>query len=338
MSAVVQQGRSGVLFGGLLAFTAIAWLWALAVFHDQPGLLGLAMLAYAFGLRHAVDADHIAAIDNVTRKLMQEGQRPIAVGLYFSLGHSTVVLLASCALAGAAGASRQYLERFRDAIGTVGTTVSVTLLLLVALMNASILRAAVRARRRWRRAGDAQPPPDTALGSGAGLLARACQPLFALVTRSWHVCLIGFLFGLGFDTATEIGVLGLSAAQAAKGLPMGSILVFPALFAAGMSLVDTLDSTLMVGAYGWAAVEPLRKASYNIVMLVISISVALIVGGAQAIGLLADRLHPGGAPGSALMGLNQRIGTAGYLIIGVFLGCWLISVALYRTRRPAPAA
>jgi nickel/cobalt transporter (NiCoT) family protein len=337
LTAAAPRGAMRLLYGGLLAFTALAWLWAAAAFHAYPGLLGMAVLAYTFGLRHAVDADHIAAIDNVTRKLMQAGQRPIAVGLYFSLGHATVVLLASSALAGAASATRVYLERFRDVIGTAGTVVSVALLFLVAVMNASILAATLRMRRRPPGTADAQAAPGADLGSGGGLLACAFQPLFALITRSWQMCLIGFLFGLGFDTATEIGVLGLSAAQAAKGLPIWSILVFPVLFAAGMSLLDTLDSTLMVGAYGWAFVDPRRKVSYNILMLSVSVAVALLVGGAEALGLLADRFHSRGPLWGALAVLNERIGAAGYLVIALFLACWLLSLALHRIRRAVPA-
>jgi nickel/cobalt transporter (NiCoT) family protein len=324
--AAGMRGRICLLFGSLLAFNGVAWLWAAAALHASATLLALALLAYTFGLRHAVDADHIAAIDNVTRRLMHAGQRPIASGLFFSLGHATVVLIASMALAGAARATRLYLERYQDVVGAVGTAISVVLLLLVALMNASILIAALRAR-----------PSNGLPDHAGGLLTRVCRPLFRLITRSWHMCLLGFLFGLGFDTATEIGVLGLSAAEAAKGLSLWAILSFPVLFAAGMSLVDTLDSTLMVGAYGWAFVDPARKVSYNITLLAVSVGVALVVGGVEALGLLAGQLNASGAPWSTLTALDRHPGTAGYLIILVFLACWLVALALHRVRRVVPA-
>jgi nickel/cobalt transporter (NiCoT) family protein len=318
------RGRICLLFGGLMAFNGLAWLWAAIALHTHATLMALALLAYTFGLRHAVDADHIAAIDNVTRRLMHAGQRPVASGLFFSLGHATVVLVASVALGGAARATRVYLERHQDVVGIVGTAVSVVLLLLVALMNASILVTTLRA-----------PGGGEGHVQGGGLLARLCQPLFRLVTRSWHMCVLGLLFGLGFDTATEIGVLGLSAAEAANGLSMWAILSFPLLFAAGMSLVDTLDSTLMVGAYGWAFVEPARKASYNVTLLALSVGVALVVGGVEALGLLGGE-HATDALWRVLTAPNRHPGTVGYLIVLVFLACWLISLALHRTQRTGP--
>ena len=267
----------------LLAFNISAWLWATIAFHHYPVLLGTALLAYSFGLRHAVDADHIAAIDNVTRKLMQEGKRPVAVGFMFSLGHSTVVVLGSAAIAGAAIALQHRLDAFRNIAGAVGTLLSAFFLFAIALVNLIVLRSIYRTFVRVRR-GEPYVEEDLDLLLGSrGLLARVFRPMFRMITRSWHMYPLGVLFGLGFDTATEIGLLGVSASEASKGLSFWSVLVFPVLFAAGMSLIDTTDNILMLGAYGWAFVKPIRKLYYNITITCISVLVALVVGGIEAL-------------------------------------------------------
>lgn len=207
-----------------------------------------ALLAWVFGLRHAVDADYIAAIDNVVRKLMQEGQRPVAVGFFFSLGHSTIVVLASVAVAAVAASMQDRLEATKAIGGVIGTAVSAAFLLAIAVANLVILRgvwSAFRETRRTRRLDETQL---NVLLAGRGFLTRLFRPLFRSISRSWHMYPLGFLFGLGFDTATKIGLLGIAATEAAHGLPLWQILVFPALFTAGMPLVDTADSALMVGA------------------------------------------------------------------------------------------
>ncbi len=269
-----------IAFGVLLVAANVGtWAWALLAFRGYPLLLGTALLAYGLGLRHALDADHIAAIDNVTRKLMQQGQRPVGVGFFFSLGHSTVVVVASIAIAGTAAALHGRLATFRSAGGTIGTLVSASFLLAIAVMNCFILAATFRAFRRVRAGGAYVEEDLDALLSGGKFLARIFRPLFRMIRRSWHMYPLGFLFGLGFDTATEIGLLGISAAQASTGMPIWSILVFPALFTAGMSLVDTTDSVLMLGAYGWAFTKPIRKLYYNLTITAVSVVVALLVGG-----------------------------------------------------------
>ncbi len=252
------RGRVIGIYAVLLAFNLAAWLWAVLAFHDYPVLLGTAFLAYSFGLRHAVDADHIAAIDNVTRKLMQEGQRPVAVGFFFSLGHSTIVVLASVAIAATATAFKTRIDALHSIGGIIGTAVSATFLLAIAVMNSIILGTVWRTFQRVRRGGRYDEEDLNLLLSGRGPLSRLFRPLFRLIRRSWHMYPLGFLFGLGFDTATEVGLLGISAAGAAHGMSVWSILVFPALFTAGMSLIDTTDSVLMLGAYGWAFVKPIR--------------------------------------------------------------------------------
>ncbi len=326
-------GKIVGIYAVLVVANVLAWLWALIAFHDYPVLIGTAFLAYTFGLRHAVDADHIAAIDNVTRKLMQEGKRPVAVGFFFSLGHSTIVVLASAAIALATASLEGRFDSFKLVGGTIGTLVSVVFLFLVAAANFLILCAVYRAFRAVRRGEDYVEEDLNHLLAQRGLLGRFFRPMFRLVSRSWHMYPLGFLFGLGFDTATEIGLLGISAAEASKGLPIWSIMVFPALFTAAMSLIDTTDGVLMLGAYGWAFTKPIRKLYYNLTITFVSVLVAVLIGGIEALGLIADRLALAGPFWSVIGALNGNFGSLGYLIIAIFAGSWLISIAVYRLGR-----
>lgn len=327
------RGKLIGIYGVLIAINVGAWVWALVEFHAYPVLLGTAMLAYGFGLRHAVDADHIAAIDNVTRKLMQEKKRPVAVGFFFSLGHSTVVVLASIAVAMAATAIQSRFDNFKEIGGVIGTSVSAFFLLALAAMNLVILRGIYRAWKRVRGGGVYVDEDFDMLLANRGFLARLFRPLFRLVTRSWHLYPIGFLFGLGFDTATEISLLGIAATQAAKGLSPWAIMVFPVLFSAGMSLIDTLDGHLMLGAYGWAYERPLRKIYYNMTITLVSIVVALVIGGIEALGLLADKLGLKGVFWDAIGTLSDNFGPLGYIIIGIFVLSWIASFVIYRVKR-----
>lgn len=316
------------IYGILIAINVGAWLWALVAFHQHPVLLGTALLAYSFGLRHAVDADHIAAIDNATRKLMQEHKRPVAVGFFFSLGHSSVVVLASIGVALTAA----HVEAFKAVGGVIGTSVSAVFLLVIALMNLVILRSIYKAWRHVREGGAYVEEDFDLLLADRGFMARIFRPLFRLISRSWHLYPLGFLFGLGFDTATEIALLGISATQAAQGLSPWSIMVFPLLFSAGMSLVDTLDGHLMLGAYGWAYMKPLRKLYYNMSITLVSVAVAVIIGSIEALGLIADQLELKGDFWSFIGNLNDSFGMLGYIIIGIFVASWAASVLLYRLK------
>jgi high-affinity nickel-transport protein len=327
------RGKVAGIYVLLLIFNAAAWLWAVLAFRHYPLLLGTAFLAYSFGLRHAVDADHIAAIDNVTRKLMQEGKRPVAVGLMFSLGHSTVVVLGSLAIAATALMLQQHVDHFRNIGGLIGTLVSSVFLLGIALANLIILRSVCATFARVRRGEPYEDEDLDLLLANRGFLARIFRPVFAMIRRSWHMYPLGVLFGLGFDTATEIGLLGISAAEASRGLPLASILVFPVLFAAGMSLIDTTDNVLMLGAYGWAYVKPIRKLYYNITITSVSVLVALIVGGIEALGLLGAQLHLQGSFWMMVGRLNDHFGVLGYCIIGIFVLSWIVSIAIYKVRR-----
>ena len=339
VSSLFNDAASGVrgkvvgIYGILLAFNVGAWVWAVLASRHYPLLLGTALLAYSFGLRHAVDADHIAAIDNVTRKLMQEGKRPVAVGFMFSLGHSTVVVLGSAAIAAAALALQHRMDGVREIGGVVGTLVSAVFLLGIAMVNLIVLRSIYRAFVRVRGGAPYVDEDFDMLLADRGFLSRLFRPMFRIITRSWHMYPLGVLFGLGFDTATEIGLLGISAAEASKGLSLVSILVFPVLFAAGMSLIDTTDNILMLGAYGWAFIKPVRKLYYNMTITFVSVVVAMVVGGIEALGLLAGHFRLSGFFWDAVRRLNNNFGALGYFIIAIFALSWVVSIAIYKWRR-----
>jgi high-affinity nickel-transport protein len=312
---------SVVALGGLAAANVTAWLWAFTAFADRPALLGSALLAWLFGLRHAADADHLAAIDNVVRKLMHEGKQPRLVGLYFSLGHSTIVVLA-CALI-ACSASTEAMERFRGLGGLIGTAVSAGFLMVIAMVNLWILVGLVR-----DRTGRVSPP--------GGLLVRLLRPAMRLIQRPAHMYPLGFLFGLGFDTATEVGLLALAATQAAAGVSFVQVLIFPALFTAAMALVDTADSVLMANAYGWALMDPGRKFAYNVTVTALSVLLALAIGGVEAGGLVADWFGFQGGAWDMLAGLADGFSDIGYGVVTAFLCAWALAVFFYRRRVPIP--
>ena len=248
-AAALRRPITGI-YALLILANLAAWAWAALVFRAQPLLLGTALLAYGFGLRHAVDADHIAAIDNATRKLMQHGKQPVAVGLFFAMGHSSVVILAAAGVAGTATALTGSFDRFRAVSNVIGTGVSASLLFAIAAANLIVLRGVWRAFQHVRKGGSYLDEDFDLLLSSRGLLAPLFRPLFRLIGESWHMYPIGFLFGLGFDTATEVALLAVAATAAAKGMSIWTIMVFPSLFAVGMSLMDTTDSILMTRAYG----------------------------------------------------------------------------------------
>jgi nickel/cobalt transporter (NiCoT) family protein len=325
-----QRGKVLAIYGLLVAANAVIWTWAVVVLADRPALLGTAVLAYVLGLRHAVDADHIASIDNVVRKLMQEGKRPVSVGLFFSLGHSLAITLA---VAGIAAAAFALAGRFRElqAVGSViGTGASAFFLLAIALINLVILRGVWRSFRAARRGEPVADHELDALLSGRGFLARIFRPLFRMVSHSWQMFPVGFLFGLGFDTATEITLFTVSASQASGGMSFGTVMIFPALFTAGMTLIDTTDSVLMVGAYGWAFLNPIRKIWYNLTITAISVVVALVIGGVEALGLIGEKLGLEGAFWGAISALNDNLDNFGYMVVGILLASWAVSYLIYR--------
>jgi len=326
-----HQGRKiAAIYVLLFAANAVVWTWAFIALSGHPTLLGTAMLAYVLGLRHAVDADHIAAIDNVVRKLMQEGKRPVSAGLFFSLGHSLVVAIAVAVIVGTAFALQGRLHPFKVIGSVIGTGTSAFFLLAIAAVNLIILRGVWRSFQRARRGEAVAEHELDQLLSGRGLLARIFRPLFRMVTRSWHMFAIGFLFGLGFDTATEITLFTVAGSQASGGISFGTVMIFPALFAAGMTLVDTSDSVLMVGAYGWAFLNPIRKIWYNLTITAISALVAMLIGGIEALGLLASKLELAGGFWDLVGRLNSGLAGFGYVVIAIFVASWIVSLLIYR--------
>jgi len=318
---------------GLLATSNVAvWVWAYAALHENAVLFGAALLAYTFGLRHAVDADHIAAIDNTTRKLMQQGERPVCVGFFFALGHSLVVLLMSFAVGLAAAQVSGQFATLRAVGSVVGTLASASFLFLLALFNLLVLISVWRTFEAVRRGEPFSESDFDLLLNNRGVLARLFRPVFGLVSKSWHMLPVGFLFGLGFDTATEVALFGLSATQAANGASLATLLVYPALFTAGMTLIDTADGVLMLVAYGWAFLKPIRKLYYNLTITAASVLVALVIGGVETLGLIGEQFKLEGPFWDAVGALNENFGVLGYFIIGVFGLSWLISVIVYRAR------
>ncbi len=312
------------LFAANIAFWLLTWFSS----RQYLILMNAALLAYGFGLRHAVDADHISAIDNTTRRLMQLGKRPVGVGFFFSLGHSTIVLLLCAGLALSAGYVQHHLPQWKNDGTVAGTVISSVFLYLIGLINLIVL---VDLYKSFRKADE---PNDTSIEKRLdqrGLLGRVLAPLLSLVRASWQMYFIGLLFGLGFDTATEVGILALSAKSAGVGIPLWIIMLLPVLFTVGMCLVDTLDGILMLGAYGWAFIKPARKLYYNISITTISVLVAFVVGTAE----LAQMLAAGSASRSAIIQVVGKIDLdkAGFIIVGFFLVLWLASVGFTRARR-----
>jgi high-affinity nickel-transport protein len=329
-----SRSRFALLYTFLIAANLAAWGWAFWTFYERPVMLGTALLAYSLGMRHAVDADHIAAIDNVTRKLMQEGKHPISAGFWFAFGHSLIVFLAVLAIAvtmtGLPLPFHSWFAASNELVATVRTFVSMLFLFVVAGMNMIILGDVWSAFRRVRR--DGHHDSETLLNRG-GLLTRLLRPLFRLISQDWHMLPLGFLFGLGFDTATEIGLLGISGTQAGQGMSIWLIMVFPALFAAGMALIDTTDGVLMCGAYNWALIKPARKLYYNLIITAVSVAVAVLIGGIEALGLARDQLSLHGKFWESIATLNDNFNALGFAIVAIFILAWITSLIIYRYRR-----
>jgi high-affinity nickel-transport protein len=318
------------VYAFLIVFNVGAWALALVASATYPILLPTAFLAYTFGLRHAVDADHIAAIDNTTRKLMQDGQRPVGVGLFFSLGHSTIVVALSILLAISAGIVSD-IPTFREVGGLIGTTVSAVFLLVIGLINLVVLIDIYRMFRRVSTGGSYDDESLEDFLNNRGLLARVFRPMLRLIRKSWHMYPLGVLFGLGFDTASEVALLGLAATSGANHIPVLYILILPALFAAGMSLVDATDGIMMLGAYGWAYVKPIRKLYYNLNITLVSVLIAFAIGGIEVLSIVADRLGLHGGIWDWVGNLD--FGAIGFGIVAIFLLSWGISTAIYRWKR-----
>ena len=327
------KGKVIGIYTFLISFNILVWVVSLIAFSRFPALIGTALLAYSFGLRHAVDADHISAIDNVTRKLLQEKKRPVAVGFFFSLGHSTIVVSLSIVIAIAAVFIKNSLPSLKNAGGLIGTSVSALFLFVIAFINILVLWEIFQTFRKVKRGEEYNDQTLDEFLNQRGLMGRFFRPLLRIVSKSWHMYPIGVLFGLGFDTATEVGILGISATAAGNGLPTFYILLFPLLFMAGMCLVDTTDGILMLGAYGWAFVKPVRKLYYNLNITLVSVLVALVVGGIEAFSVVGSQLHLSGGLWDFLDNLSSNFGTLGYIIIGLFILSWGISTFIYKWKK-----
>ena len=324
-----ERRRLAGFFGGVGLLHVAGWGLLLAVAAGRPTILALGGLAYTFGLRHAFDADHIAAIDNTTRKLLQDGRKPVGVGFFFSLGHSTVVFLVAAAL----GLAVKWVVdgQLKTTGGIVGTIVSGSFLLLIGLFNLVILLGIVRVYRKLKAGGYDEQSLDLDLTAG-GFMSRIFGRLFRVIHHSWQMYPIGFLFGLGFDTASEVAILAISAGAAANGLPFVAVIALPLIFAAGMSLMDTADGAFMAKAYSWAFTSPIRKVFYNLTMTSLSVFVALFIGAIEIMQALIQAFALRGGMFGAIAGFDL-VGRAGYFIVAAFVLAWVAALLIYKARR-----
>src|SRR5690349_18157918 len=352
-------GRDRASLGGMLGTIVLlhvvgfALLFGLVVPHHyqlgNSGLFGasVGLLAYTFGLRHAFDADHIAAVDNTTRKLLTDNamketagippsriRRPLSVGFWFSLGHSTIVFGLAVLLSLGVKALAAPVENDNSALhsvtGVIGASVSGVFLWVLGIINLAVLLGIVKVFREMRTGGFNEQELEEQLNR-RGLMNRLLNGLTKSVRKPWQIYPIGLLFGLGFDTATEVGLLVLAGGAAAFNLPFYAVLVLPILFAAGMCLADTVDGVFMNAAYSWAFAKPVRKVFYNITITAISVAVALIIGSIELLGVLADQATINSGPIAAIAGIN--LDYAGYGIVGLFLGSWLCALLIWRLGR-----
>jgi high-affinity nickel-transport protein len=323
--------RLSAFGGGVLFLHLLGWGLFLYYARHNPALAGLGSLAYTFGLRHAFDADHIAAIDNTTRKLLQDGKRSMGVGFFFSLGHSTVVFSLAAGLALAAKTVNSRIPGFQNVGGYIGASVSGTFLLLIGLLNLVVLLDILGVFRQMKRGAYNEQKLEEVL-QNQGLMSRFfLKRVGDRINASWKMYPLGVLFGMGFDTATEIGLLAIAAGVATHGVPFLAIISLPIIFAAGMSLMDTADGAFMSHAYGWAFSNPIRKVYYNITVTSLSVAVALIIGMIELLQVTAAKFSLYGGFWAFLDNLN--FGNIGYVVVGLFVVTWAFSVLLWKTRR-----
>ncbi len=313
----------------LILANIFAWIWALKSFYFSSLLLNTAFLAWVFGLRHAVDADHIAAIDNVVRQFTQHKKPSLATGLWFALGHSSIVILFCLIVALFANRFKSQIEAFQLVGGTLAIFISGSFLLIIAFINFFIFLKIWKIFKKFRANKFHSIENIDNILATRGFLTRFLKPAFQMVSKEWHMFPLGFLFGLGFDTATEIGLLGIAAIQAAKGMSTWDIMIFPVLFTCGMTLIDTTDSIVMTGAYNWAFKEPLRKLWYNLTMTGISILVAIVIGGIEILELLQEKFQLSGFFWDQIQKIQENLGSAGFIIISIFILCWISSFTIF---------
>jgi nickel/cobalt transporter (NiCoT) family protein len=337
-----EWARVGGMAAVVLGLTAVGFFILLALVVPQEyslgrsGVLGVGVgvTAYTLGLRHAFDADHIAAIDNTTRKLMSDGQRPLTVGFFFALGHSTIVFLLAIAVSlgvrGLGGEVAHDGSTLHQATGLIGPLVSGSFLYLIGILNLLILISILRVFRRMRRGEFDERELEEQLDK-RGFMNRFLGRATRAVRKPWHMYPLGCLFGLGFDTASEIALLVLAGGAAASGLPFYAILCLPILFAAGMTLFDSIDGAFMNFAYGWAFSKPVRKIYYNITITGLSVAVALLIGTVELLAVLVDKLRLSGGVWDTVANLDLNL--LGYAIVGLFVLTWAVAYAVWRFGR-----
>jgi nickel/cobalt transporter (NiCoT) family protein len=328
-SQKVRQ-RIIILFGIVLFVNISVWVCGIFFSHIHPLLLGLIAIAYGLGLRHAVDADHIAAIDNTTRKLMLDGKRPVSVGLFFSLGHSTIVFILSILIAFSSIYIKHFLPSLQSTGGVIGTSISSFFLLLIGFVNLIAFLDILRIFKLVTKGGKYKEKISENYFQG-GFLAKIFGPALKTVTASWHMYFVGFLFGLGFDTASEVGFLSISAVSSTTGISAGEILLLPLAFTAGMVLIDTFDGILMLGAYGWAYIQPVRKLYYNLNITLVSVIIALFIGGVEAMQLFSTEFKFDNAFSRFINTID--FGKLGYITIFIFIITWAVSLLVYKIRQ-----
>jgi nickel/cobalt transporter (NiCoT) family protein len=325
------------LYSVLITSTLVVWGLTILTTIRFPFLLPAALLAYSFGLRHAVDADHISAIDNVTRKLMHERKMPVTVGFYFSMGHSTVVFILAALVAAGSTVISNNLANDHSGLkfwgGLIGTSIAALFLFAIAIMNMIVLVQIIQTFRNVTKgnAYDEQDIEDYL--NKRGFYVRIFRPLFKSIDKSWKMYPVGFVFGLGFETATEITLLAISGSFTAQHVPFFVVLLLPLLFTAGMSIVDTTDGVLMLGAYSWAFVKPIRKLFYNVSITAISVLVALLVGTIETLGIVAGQLRLPGGFWDVINHANDQLGLLGVAIVGICILSWTISTILYKAKK-----
>jgi high-affinity nickel-transport protein len=329
-----------------LSFTAVEWVhlaglygfivflhgvgWGLFLYYSAryPALIGLGFVAYMFGLRHAFDADHIAAVDDTVRYMLQKGEKPLGVGFFFSLGHSTIVFALAVAITFAAATVKQDMPALQNLGGIIGASVSGTFLWIIGILNLLVLLDILKV---WGQAKTGKHSHDhlEELLSQRGFINRLFGGrLQKVINHSWQMYPLGLLFGLGFDTASEVGLLAMTAGASAGNLPVPAVLSLPILFAAGMSVMDTTDGVLMSKAYNWAFINPLRKIFYNLTTTSLSITVALVIGSIELLQVLTTMLRLKGPFFNFIGGLD--FGSIGYIIVGLFLLAWGLSFAVWK--------
>ncbi len=337
-----EMPRLLAMFGFIAALHVIGWglfvhYNAIPLIHNTRGsdnklvYAGAGALAYTFGLRHAFDADHISAVDDTTRYLLQKGKKPLAVGFFFSLGHSTVVFTFVTAIAIVAAKAKGFQEAFQGTGGIIGTLVSGTFLYLIAALNLAVLTGIIRVWRQAKR-GEYSTEEFDLLLAQRGFMNRIFKGRYnRFITDSWQLYPVGLLFGLGFDTASQVGLIAIAGTTAiAGGLPPLAIIALPIIFAAGMCLMDTLDGVFMAKAYSWAFVNPIRKIYYNITTTSLSIFVAFVIGTIELLGLLSDKVGLTGQPWDFISSID--INLAGRIIVAVFFVVWIGAILNWKLR------